>query len=600
MTREEVRELLEEEFGQIGYRAVQVHHPVRNGSSLASEVLAHPVPVEVLTSGGKISRSRSALTVAWRSSDKRSSLIYGSATRENLGQASSMSVLPWLTLATVIWLQAIADTNTDFSAYSSELKTRLGISQVKLNYLAVASDAGKFFGWCAGAATFRLPLWSVLAVGATLGAAGYGVQFLYFCRKISALSYAQFFFLNMLNGNSICWLNTTGYTAVRRQFLLADHGAVFALTTSYTGLTANIYLSMAETVIGKSSVVRGDKSVYLLLNAVTPVAVALFTMPTLAAMRPRPADMKAGLVTMFGIAGVTGAYTVIQTTLPAMRSSSGTIPATVLMVMVTAVVVVPVVKAGKWVMRGGKEEAEKGAAKVVDVEGGGKVVAQEAVTGTEGNVNSVWVLVKKVTFWVYFLVYLCGATLGVVYGNHLGQISKSRHVSDSILLSVSSSFGFFGRLATAPLSVFSRSKYKISNTGTIAVLMVAMSVSFFLLLCPGDAFLFVSTAVIGLCSGAISSIAVSVTSELFGQENFPVNHNIVLMNIPIGSFLFGTIAAVIYDKAGGKEGEGRHGLCIGMACYSLVFIIWGCICSLGAILSFVLFSRTGRSFVSRR
>ncbi|KAK8949869.1 hypothetical protein KSP40_PGU013826 [Platanthera guangdongensis] len=479
-----------------------------------------------------------------------------------------MSVLPWLTLATVIWLQAIADTNTDFSAYSSELKTRLSISQVKLNYLAVASDAGKFFGWCAGAATFRLPLWSVLAVGATLGAAGYGVQFLYFCRKISTLSYAQFFFLNMLNGNSICWLNTTGYTAVRRQFFLADHGAVFALTTSYTGLTANIYLSMAETVIGKSSVVRGDKSVYLLLNAVAPVAVALFTIPTLAAMRPKPADMKAGLVTMFSVAGVTGAYTVIQTTLPAMRSSSGTIPATVLMVMVTAVVVVPVVKAGKWVMR--------------------------------GNVNNVWVLVKKVTFWVYFLVYLCGATLGVVYGNHLGQISKSRHVSDSILLSVSSSFGFFGRLATAPLSVFSRSKYKISNTGTVAVLMVAMSVSFFLLLCPGDGFLFVSTAVIGLCSGAISSIAVSVTSELFGQENFPVNHNIVLMNIPIGSFLFGTVAAVIYDNAGGKEGEGRHGLCIGMACYSLVFIIWGCICSLGAILSFVLFFRTGRSFVSRR
>ncbi|KAB5548034.1 hypothetical protein DKX38_011440 [Salix brachista] len=41
--------------------------------------------------------------------------------------------------------QAFTGTNFDFSAYSSDLKSVLGISQLQLNYLAVASDPGKSF-----------------------------------------------------------------------------------------------------------------------------------------------------------------------------------------------------------------------------------------------------------------------------------------------------------------------------------------------------------------------------------------------------------------------------------------------------------------------
>ncbi|PKU75743.1 hypothetical protein MA16_Dca015623 [Dendrobium catenatum] len=53
-----------------------------------------------------------------------------------------MSALPWLTISTIIWLQAIAGTNTDFPAYSSELKSRLHITQFKLNNLAAAKYPG--------------------------------------------------------------------------------------------------------------------------------------------------------------------------------------------------------------------------------------------------------------------------------------------------------------------------------------------------------------------------------------------------------------------------------------------------------------------------
>ncbi|XP_020592586.1 protein NUCLEAR FUSION DEFECTIVE 4-like [Phalaenopsis equestris] len=434
-----------------------------------------------------------------------------------------MSSLPWLTLSTIIWLQAIAGTNTDFPAYSSELKSRLHITQFKLNNLAVASDAGKLLGWCAGFAAIRLPPLSLLVPAS---------------HRLLAC---------------ICWLNVTGYRSVMRQFLRTDQGAVIALTTSYMGLTANIYLALAQVIVGRRNATR-DKSIYLMLNAVTPAVVGLLVMPVVAAMREKPRNVKAGLLIMFVIAGTTGAYAVIETMFPAFRNSSEIWPALILLVLLAVVIVVPVWKVGEGVMRVGREGERVGG----DAEGGRE---EEVDRGKSENVNEVCELVKRMNFWIYFMVYMCGATLGLVYGNNLGQISESRGVSDSSLLSVYSSFGFFGRLATAPLSTFFRSKYKATNTGAIAVLMFFMSVSFFVLLSPSNAALFVSTAIIGLGSGAISSIAVSVSSELFGQENFSVNHNIVISNIPIGSFFFGSIAALIYDRVGVEGGRGES-LCI--------------------------------------
>lgn len=64
-------------------------------------------------------------------------------------------------------------------------------------------------------------------------------------------------------------------------------------------------------------------------------------------------------------------------------------------------------------------------------------------------------MLRRVDFWLYFLVYLFGATLGLVYLNNLGQIAESRGCSGtSSLVSVSSAFGFFGRLLPCLLDYF--------------------------------------------------------------------------------------------------------------------------------------------------
>ncbi|KAK1304342.1 hypothetical protein QJS10_CPB11g00036 [Acorus calamus] len=69
----------------------------------------------------------------------------------------------WMVLVVTIWIQAFSGTNFDFSAYSSDMKSALGISLVQLNYLAVASDLGKAFGWSSGLALLYLPIWTVLS-----------------------------------------------------------------------------------------------------------------------------------------------------------------------------------------------------------------------------------------------------------------------------------------------------------------------------------------------------------------------------------------------------------------------------------------------------
>lgn len=60
-------------------------------------------------------------------------------------------------------------------------------------------------------------------------------------------------------------------------------------------------------------------------------------------------------------------------------------------------------------------------------------------------------LMRRVDFWLYYLVYLCGATVGLVYSNNLGQIAQSlgKESQTTTLVTVYSSCSFFGRLFSA-------------------------------------------------------------------------------------------------------------------------------------------------------
>ncbi|XP_042045330.1 protein NUCLEAR FUSION DEFECTIVE 4-like [Salvia splendens] len=177
----------------------------------------------------------------------------------------------WMVLAATIWIQAFTGTNLDFSAYSFELKSVLGVSQVQLNYLATASDLGKALGGSAGLAVMWMPLWAVLFAAAAMWLVGYGVQWLVVA-KVIMLSYSVVFILCLLAGCSICWFNTVCFVLCIKNFPSAMSFAL-SLTVTFNGVSAALYHLEVK------SIDRSSSAVYLLLNALIPLfisAVALF------------------------------------------------------------------------------------------------------------------------------------------------------------------------------------------------------------------------------------------------------------------------------------------------------------------------------------
>ena len=68
-----------------------------------------------------------------------------------------------------------------------------------------------------------------------------------------------------------------------------------------------------------------------------------------------------------------------------------------------------------------------------------------------GEEHSAKKLIRRVDFWLYYTAYFCGATVGLVYSNNLGQIAQSLNLQPrlTMLLAVYSSCSFFGRLLSA-------------------------------------------------------------------------------------------------------------------------------------------------------
>lgn len=514
----------------------------------------------------------------------------------------SSAALQWLSLVGMIWLQAINGTNTNFPAYSSQLKLLLSISQLQLNNLAFASDAGKLLGWFSGVAIAYLPLWLVLIIGSTLGLIGYGLQYLFITNHISSLSYWHVFFLTVLAGNSICWINTVCYVVTIRNFPSDHRQVAVGLSTSYQGLSAKIYTNIVESVSPHKKA-----RTFLFLNSVTPLIVSLMAAPLVREIKTtRSAHIGLGFMIMFVITIGTGIYAVmtslqfVSEKLSPLSSLFG-ILVTLLLPLLVPVTEKVMELVGSWQRNRERQRvyhftSEENTNDEVRTEDEVKDQEEEEEDHQSREEIGVKLMLRRIDFWLYFFVYFFGATIGLVFLNNLGQIAESRGCSGtSSLVSLSSSFSFFGRLMPSLLDYFYRGKSAISRPASMVALMAAISASFFLLLNQKDMSLYTSTAIIGVCTGAITSVAVSTTAELFGTKNFSVNHNVVVANIPIGSFLFGISAAIIYRREGDELGK-----CLGMACYRTTFILWGSLCCLGTVLAFILHARTRKFYSLKR
>ncbi|KAL6905978.1 hypothetical protein ACP4OV_003579 [Aristida adscensionis] len=604
------------------------------------------------------------------------------------GRAAGDEWRRWAVLVATVWVQAVTGTNFDFAAYSSALKSALGVSQEALNYLATASDLGKALGWSSGLALLYLPLHAVLLLSAALGLAAYAAQYycILFLRAGASLAvpYPLVFLVCLIAGCSICWFNTVCFVLCIRSFSASNRSLALSLSISFNGLSAALYTLFANALSPFSP------SVYLLLNAILPLAVSILALPAVLLCNPHdshlhnvPKHDRRVFLGLYILAFITGIYLVIFGSFTT-TSSTAWVILTGAIVLLALPLIIPASSYFKRVdthgpdpeMSPNHDDPQRpllnnnhqmesngmtprteydgmtprtefdgmtprteydGMTPRTEYDGMTPRMESDGMTPRAesdgmtpetighqlqncccknilekgrllGEEHSAKKLIRCVDFWLYYTAYFCGATVGLVYSNNLGQIAQSLHQQSrlTMLLAVYSSCSFFGRLLSA-LPDFLHRKVSFARTGWLTAALVPMPVAFFLMWKLQDGSTLVAgTALIGLSSGFIFAAAVSVTSELFGPNSIGVNHNILITNIPLGSLLYGQISALVYDANGQRLRviDNQTGVidtmvvCMGAKCYSTTFFVWGCITMLGLVSSVALFLRTRPAYIA--
>ncbi|KAH9326285.1 hypothetical protein KI387_006463, partial [Taxus chinensis] len=407
---------------------------------------------------------------------------------------------------------AISGSNFDFSIYSSTLKTVMGIDQTKLNNLAVASDLGKLIGWVSGMACMVLPTWAVLGIAVSLGLIGYGLQWLVVSAIIKPLPYCVMYILCMMAGNSICWLNTVCFRVAISNFP-GKRGIASGLSTSYSGLSTVIYTNISSLInpnkpslylllnaivplvvcaicaifisIPQPGAVVNDENedrdmytftaiavvtaVYSIVFEFLPngeigregvyMAVLLFLLlsllyiPLKAALRGKKLERSASI-----------RVTDIETALEMQSSEKKNWEQYIKKIRAVDLYIdyndFPVV----W-PKNSKDHDDvlrhQNPAEIIPVDDMEKDIKNSADTDildkpgfikpvpAIGEEHGAVQLLKSLDFWLYYFVYFCGGTVGLVYINNLGQITQSLGYSKaSKLTALISSFGFLGRIAS--------------------------------------------------------------------------------------------------------------------------------------------------------
>lgn len=543
----------------------------------------------------------------------------------------------WVVLIATIWIQAFTGTNFDFSSYSSEMKSVLDITQLQLNSLSVASDMGKAFGWCSGVTLMYFPLWVVLIMSAFLGLLGYGFQWLVIQRLVT-LPYYLVFFLCLIAGCSICWFNTVCYVLCIKNFT-TNRSLALSLSVSFNGVSAALFTLIANAINSNND------TLYLLLNALVPLLISLLVLTPIL-YQPQPQQNSTDtfhcrdrdslvFICLNILALVTGIYLLFLYSL----SSSPTVARAILVgavFLLAMLLFLPyIVYSREWscftlptsfslyessftrVDNNDEHELHKelisiedndamnnGSVQSMMIEKSfcfGSVLEKEKLTML-GEEHTTKMLIRRWDFWLYYIAYFCGGTIGLVYSNNLGQISQSLgHGSlTSSLVTLYSTCSFFGRLLAAAPDLFS-SKIHFARTGWFAAALIPTPIAFILLAISGTkTALQLGTSLIGLSSGFVFSAAVSITSELFGPNSVGMNHNIIITNIPLGSCLYGLLAALVYDSNATSRRPSiwlrEMSLCMGRKCYMQTFIWWSCISIVGLVSSFLLFLRTKQAY----
>ncbi|XP_057500790.1 protein NUCLEAR FUSION DEFECTIVE 4-like [Actinidia eriantha] len=517
----------------------------------------------------------------------------------------------WLGFVTAVWVQAISGNNYTFSNYSDALKTLMSLTQLQLNNLSVAKDVGKAFGLLAGLASDRVPTPVLLIIGSVEGLVGYGAQWLVVSQKIKPLSYWQMCIFLCLGGNSSTWMNTAILVTCIRNFR-KNRGPVSGILKGYVGLSTAIFTDLCGALFSD------DPSTFLFLLAVVPLAVCFTAVLFLREIPPSSTDGEErdesryfGVIN--SVAVVVAVYLLVYDVTGTHSTVVSTAFAVILLILLASPLAIPIYLAIQNFIRSESKsnpdverivteplltvpETEKKAEEeeeAVVAAAAETLAAQERRIPVIGEDHTIFEAFRTIDFWILFVSFLCGVGTGLTVMNNMGQMGLALgYVDVSIFVSLLSIFGFFGRIISGTVS-----EYFIKKAGTPrplwnAASQILMAVGYILMALAVPGSLYIGSIIVGICYGVRLAVTVPTASELFGLKYYGLIYNILILNLPLGSFLFsGLLAGLLYDAQATTTAGGGN-TCIGAHCYRLVFVIMSIACIIGFGLDVLLSIRT--------
>ncbi|CAN8229362.1 unnamed protein product [Cochlearia groenlandica] len=521
--------------------------------------------------------------------------------------SSSSSSLKWLGFVTAVWVQSISGNNYTFSNYSDALKSLMNLTQLQLNNLSVAKDVGKAFGILAGIASDRLSTPFILLIGCFEGLIGYGLQWLVVSRTIQPLPYWQMCVFLCMGGNSTTWMNTAVLVTCIRNFR-RNRGPVSGILKGYVGLSTAIFTDLCTALFSS------DPASFLVLLAVVPFVVCLAAVFFLREIPPATSATEENEESMYFnvfnvVAVVVAVYLQSYDIIGIKTGVSSVAFASILLILLASPIAVPFhafirssnrqvqdVEIEEPLLR--SEIVEETVVEATDNElpldiKPSKEEEEEKKRPVLGEDHTIVEAILTVDFWVLFVSFLCGVGTGLAVMNNMGQIGLALGYTDvSIFVSMTSIWGFFGRILSGTVSEYFLKKAGTPRPLWNAASQIVMSVGYLLMALAMPGSLYIGSMVVGVCYGVRLAITVPTASELFGLKYYGLIYNILVLNLPLGSFLFsGLLAGLLYD-AEATPTPGGGNTCVGSHCYRLIFIVMAFTSIIGVGLDLLLAFRT--------
>lgn len=290
----------------------------------------------------------------------------------------------------------------------------------------------------------------------------------------------QVFLLCLLAGCSICWFNTVCFVLCIKNFP-SIRPLALSLTVSFNGVSAALY-NLAVRSLTPSS------ALYLLLNALIPLFTSVVALFPILNQPPIPIDsppsdvVKRDQLTFLKLnllAVVTGLYLLFLH--PSSSSMAISLFLGAIFLLILPLCIPGIIYARDWFNRAiyssfsfdsilvdphdlelhkallssdndavnGLDNADV-SSQSIDADEGCLCIQKDQLVML-GDEHRAQRLLRRLDFWLYYVAYLCGGTVGLVYSNNLGQIAQSlgHGLMNSKLITVYSSFSFFGRLLSA-------------------------------------------------------------------------------------------------------------------------------------------------------